>query len=162
MESKDKKTLSEADICDLFITPAIKNAGWDPMKQIRREVTLTPGPVVVRGNMSARNKKKIIRRLRPVLGAWRSNRRGRGQRQQSHRQSRHSALQSPRVSPYTRRRSTTPVSLTPLASQVSCRITPVSLSRPTPALGVRWPFLRRWLLLTSVPIGNRLPSGIHE
>ena len=72
MESKDKKTLSEADICDLFITPAIKNAGWDPMKQIRREVTLTPGPVVVRGNMSLRNKKKIIRRLRPVLGAWRS------------------------------------------------------------------------------------------
>lgn len=28
------------------------------MTQIRREVTLTPGPVVVRGNMSSRNKKK--------------------------------------------------------------------------------------------------------
>ena len=28
------------------------------MRQIRREVTLTPGPVIVRGNMSARNKKK--------------------------------------------------------------------------------------------------------
>ena len=58
MESKDKKALSEIDICDLFITPAIKNAGWDPMKQIRREVTLAPGPVIVRGNMSSRNKKK--------------------------------------------------------------------------------------------------------
>ena len=58
MESKDKKTLSETDVCDLFISPAIKNAGWDPLKQIRREVTLTPGPVVVRGNMSSRNKKK--------------------------------------------------------------------------------------------------------
>lgn len=58
MDSKDKKQLSETDICDLFITPAIKSAGWDPLKQIRREVTLAPGPVVVRGNMSSRNKKK--------------------------------------------------------------------------------------------------------
>ena len=58
MHSKDKKQLSETDICDLFITPAIKQAGWDQFQQIRREVTLTPGPVVVRGNMSSRNKKK--------------------------------------------------------------------------------------------------------
>ena len=28
------------------------------MTQIRREVTLTPGPVIVRGNISSRNKKK--------------------------------------------------------------------------------------------------------
>jgi len=58
LDPKDKKDLSEIYICDLFITPAIKDAGWDQMKQIRREVTLTPGPVIVRGNMSARNKKK--------------------------------------------------------------------------------------------------------
>ncbi len=58
MDSKEKKALSEIDICDLFITPAIKNAGWDQFTQIRREVTLTPGPVVVRGNMSSRNQKK--------------------------------------------------------------------------------------------------------
>ena len=58
MESRDKKALSEIDMCDLFITPAIRNAGWNPMTQIRREVTLAPGPVIVRGNMSARNKKK--------------------------------------------------------------------------------------------------------
>jgi type I restriction enzyme R subunit len=58
MNSKEKKELSETDICDLFITPAINNAGWDPLKQIRREVTLTPGPVIVRGNVSSRNKKK--------------------------------------------------------------------------------------------------------
>lgn len=58
MNSKDKKELSEIDICDLFITPAIKDAGWDQMSQIRREVTLTPGPIIVRGNMSSRNKKK--------------------------------------------------------------------------------------------------------
>ena len=54
----NKKELSEIDICDLFITPAIINAGWEQMSQIRREVTLTPGPVIVRGNMSVRNKKK--------------------------------------------------------------------------------------------------------
>src|SRR5262249_55491062 len=29
-----------------------------PMLQIRREVTLTPGPVVVRGNFASRNKKR--------------------------------------------------------------------------------------------------------
>lgn len=58
LDKIDKKKLSETDICDLFITPAIKEAGWDPIKQIRREVTLTPGPVIVRGNMSSRNKKK--------------------------------------------------------------------------------------------------------
>ncbi|GJL51222.1 MAG: hypothetical protein NPIRA01_24490 [Nitrospirales bacterium] len=58
MDRKEKKALSETDICDLFITPAIKNAGWDPIRQIRREVTLAPGPIVVRGTMSSRNKKK--------------------------------------------------------------------------------------------------------
>lgn len=58
MDSKEKKKLSESDICDLFITPAINSAGWDPVTQIRREVTLSPGPVIVRGNMSSRNKKK--------------------------------------------------------------------------------------------------------
>lgn len=54
----DKKTLSEADVCDLLITPAIKSATWDPTTQIRREVTLTPGPITVRGNVASRNKKK--------------------------------------------------------------------------------------------------------
>jgi type I restriction enzyme R subunit len=54
----DKKLLSEIDICDLFISPAIKNAGWDQMTQIRREVTLAPGPITVRGNVASRNKTK--------------------------------------------------------------------------------------------------------
>ncbi len=58
MDKSEKLKLSESDICDLFITPAVKQAGWDPLKQIRREVTLTPGPVIVRGNLSSRNKKK--------------------------------------------------------------------------------------------------------
>ena len=58
MDKKEKKALSETDIRAKFVTPAIKDAGWDEMTQIRREVTLTPGPVIVRGNMSSRNKKK--------------------------------------------------------------------------------------------------------
>lgn len=58
VDQEEKRKLSETDICDLFITPAIKGAEWDQFTQIRREVTLTPGPVVVRGNLSSRNKKK--------------------------------------------------------------------------------------------------------
>lgn len=54
----DKKELSERDIENIFITPAIVKAGWDLHSQIRQNVTLTPGPVIVRGEMSARNKKK--------------------------------------------------------------------------------------------------------
>lgn len=58
MSDINKKDLSESDICDLFITPAIKQAGWNQLTQIRREVTLTPGPIIVRGDLSSRNKKK--------------------------------------------------------------------------------------------------------
>jgi len=58
MDRKEKKELSESDVKAKFITPALTKAGWDEMTQIRREVTLTPGPVVVRGNLSSRNKKK--------------------------------------------------------------------------------------------------------
>lgn len=58
LRTVDKKSLSESDICDHFISPAIRRAGWDPITQIRREVTLTPGPVIVRGNVASRNKKK--------------------------------------------------------------------------------------------------------
>ncbi len=61
MNQQDKQKLTESDICDLFITPAIKQAGWDQSRQIRREFALTPGPVVVRGNMSSRNKKRAKR-----------------------------------------------------------------------------------------------------
>lgn len=61
MTKEEKQKLTESDICDLFITPAIKEAGWDQFTQIRREFPLTPGPVVVRGNMSSRNKKRSKR-----------------------------------------------------------------------------------------------------
>ena len=54
----NKKELSERDIENIYITPAVIRAGWDLHTQIRQNVTLTPGPVVVRGEMSARNRKK--------------------------------------------------------------------------------------------------------
>jgi len=41
----DKKSLSERDICTKFITPALENAGWDLMEQIREEISFTAGPV---------------------------------------------------------------------------------------------------------------------
>jgi len=36
----DKKTLSEADICEKFITPAIQQAGWNTIEWIEREYNL--------------------------------------------------------------------------------------------------------------------------
>ncbi len=68
MDKAEKQKLSESDICDLFITPAIVDAGWDQLRQVRREVTLTPGPVIVRGNLSARNKKK--RKFADYVLSW--------------------------------------------------------------------------------------------
>jgi type I restriction enzyme R subunit len=59
--SLNKKNLSEADICEKFITPAIQQAGWDTVEQIFREYTLRPGRVVVRGNRAARDKSSILR-----------------------------------------------------------------------------------------------------
>ncbi|MGH1430976.1 MAG: EcoAI/FtnUII family type I restriction enzme subunit R [Neptuniibacter sp.] len=50
----DKKQLSEADIISKFILPAILNAGWDDILQIRQEVKLRDGKVIVRGNIGMR------------------------------------------------------------------------------------------------------------
>jgi type I restriction enzyme R subunit len=68
LDKRDKLKLSESNICELFISPAIKEAKWNPLTQIRREVTLTPGPVVVRGNLSSRNKKK--RKFADYILSW--------------------------------------------------------------------------------------------
>lgn len=54
----DKKSLSEADICAKFITPAVISAGWDEMLQIRREVTFTKGRIIVRGKVVSRGQPK--------------------------------------------------------------------------------------------------------
>ncbi|VWB81514.1 EcoEI R domain-containing protein [Burkholderia lata] len=62
----DKKSLSEQDIRSKFISPALTEAGWDIQLQIREEVALTDGRVVVRGN-KARRDEKTIRRADYVL-----------------------------------------------------------------------------------------------
>lgn len=54
----DKSKLTETDIITKFILPAIKNSGWDDMTQIRQEVKLRDGKVVVRGRVAARKKVK--------------------------------------------------------------------------------------------------------
>jgi type I restriction enzyme R subunit len=57
----DKKSLSEADICLKFITPALVASDWDVNEQVFQEVTLKAGRVVVRGHHAARDKKTIRR-----------------------------------------------------------------------------------------------------
>jgi len=54
----DKRSLSERDICTKFITPAVKQAGWDEMLQIREEVSFTKGRIIVRGKLVTRGKAK--------------------------------------------------------------------------------------------------------
>ena len=39
----DKSKLSETDICEKFISPALAHAGWDVIEQVLREVPLRPG-----------------------------------------------------------------------------------------------------------------------
>jgi len=54
----DKRALSERDICTKFITPALRNAGWDEMLQIREEVGFTKGRIIVRGKLVTRGQAK--------------------------------------------------------------------------------------------------------
>lgn len=50
----DKNKLTETDIITKFILPAVENAGWDNTTQIRQEVKLRDGKVVVRGQIGMR------------------------------------------------------------------------------------------------------------
>ncbi|MGO1304037.1 MAG: EcoAI/FtnUII family type I restriction enzme subunit R [Sphingomonas parapaucimobilis] len=54
----NKRSLSERDICTKFITPAVKDAGWNEMTQIREEVSFTKGRIIVRGKMVSRGQGK--------------------------------------------------------------------------------------------------------
>lgn len=54
----DKTALSERDICTKFITPALVAAGWDALSQIREEVLLTKGRIIVRGKLHTRGQHK--------------------------------------------------------------------------------------------------------
>jgi type I restriction enzyme R subunit len=54
----DKKALSERDVCTKFIAPAIAKAGWDLQVQVRENVHLTKGRVIVRGKLVSRGTAK--------------------------------------------------------------------------------------------------------
>lgn len=54
----NKNGLSERDICTKFITPALREAGWDEMSQIREEVSFTKGRIIVRGKLVTRGRGK--------------------------------------------------------------------------------------------------------
>ncbi|MFM2430780.1 MAG: hypothetical protein RLZZ511_1993 [Cyanobacteriota bacterium] len=53
----DKRDLSEAEICDRYISPALAKAGWK-IGQIRREFGFTDGQMIVRGRLSTRGERK--------------------------------------------------------------------------------------------------------
>lgn len=57
----NKHALSESDICDKFIRPAMERAGWDGMVQIYREYPLRAGRVVVRGRRARRDASTVLR-----------------------------------------------------------------------------------------------------
>lgn len=53
-----KHEMTEEDIKLQFITPAIEGAGWERQRQIRMEYNFTDGRVIVRGNVTARGRRK--------------------------------------------------------------------------------------------------------
>ena len=57
----NKKSLSESDICDKFIRPAMERAGWNGMDQIYREYPLRAGRMVVRGRQARRDATTVLR-----------------------------------------------------------------------------------------------------
>ncbi len=63
-----KKDLSEEDIKNRYITPAIEKAGWDK-KQMRMEYPFTDGRVILRGNVTARG----IRKKADYLLSYKNN-----------------------------------------------------------------------------------------
>ncbi|UZE97621.1 EcoAI/FtnUII family type I restriction enzme subunit R [Alkalimarinus alittae] len=50
----NKKQLTETDIISKYIMPHVEKAGWDSMTQIRQEVKLRDGKVIVRGQLGVR------------------------------------------------------------------------------------------------------------
>jgi type I restriction enzyme, R subunit len=58
MHAVSKRALSESDICDHYITPAIVAAGWDMTTQMCREFGFTAGRIIVRGQFAVRGQRK--------------------------------------------------------------------------------------------------------
>ena len=63
-----RKTLSEADICAKYITPAVVQAGWDEASQIRRGSLFHQRPHH-RARQAGHARQGEARRLRPLLPA---------------------------------------------------------------------------------------------
>ena len=53
----NKRGLSETDICDRFITPALRQAGWLP-ERILREHSFPDGRIIVRSSLVSRGRRK--------------------------------------------------------------------------------------------------------
>ena len=62
----DKRSLSERDICTKFITPALRQAGWDEMLQIREEVSVKRRP-----KLTLDRRPKLTHRFRGADGSVR-------------------------------------------------------------------------------------------
>lgn len=60
-QGMDKAGLSESDICDRYIRPAMEAAGWDGLAQIYREYPLRAGRIVVRGRRARRDASTVLR-----------------------------------------------------------------------------------------------------
>lgn len=58
----NKRDLSERDICTKYITPAVTEAGWDLMDQVREEVYFTKGRIIVRGKLVTRGETEVLER----------------------------------------------------------------------------------------------------
>jgi type I restriction enzyme, R subunit len=83
----NKKQLSERDICTKFITPSLRQAGWDEITQLREEVSFTKGRIIVRGKLVTRGKAKRADYIL-LLQAKHPSRSDRGQGQQLQRRRR--------------------------------------------------------------------------
>ena len=57
----DKKNLSESDISDKYVRPALVSAGWHTLDQIYAQFPLRAGRVVVRGNRSQRDNSTVLK-----------------------------------------------------------------------------------------------------
>ncbi|MEY4507224.1 MAG: Type restriction enzyme protein [Pseudomonadota bacterium] len=57
----NKKHLTESDIRARYITPAIEQAGWDPMTQVFHEFGLRAGRISVRGKKAHRDASTILK-----------------------------------------------------------------------------------------------------
>ena len=53
----NKRDLSETEICDRFITPALRQAGW-LLERMRREYSFTDGRIIVRGRLVSRGRRR--------------------------------------------------------------------------------------------------------